>query len=794
MLRAMRRTTVLRGMIKGQPDRADDPVSSLWLRASLSSLLLALMAMTVLAGCGGGASSGPPQQSATLSGNWQFTMAPQTDGNSGDPTFSGGLQGGFLLQDKNNGSITGQTVYSVTASNSATGPCNSGSAPVTVTISGQNVTITEVAGAQMFTLTGALSSDGSTMTGTYTSTAGTAPDGSACGYAETGLSWSAVAVPALTGPIQGSFHSTSESSGLNNQDFIVSGSLIQGQNIGASNATVTGTLSFLNPANNVSDYPCFSIAAVNGQISGNFVVLQLIGTNGSTIGQIGEPAGSPTNISPVTFNSAQGGYILQGTGPSYMVATSACPGSLGDSTLAGDSGNICLGLNGTTACQQPITLTPAAVTFPAQALGAAATTQTITLANNSGSVLNNLALQWGVNPGAFDNAPSDFNGYPNFTHQDTCASPFGASFSLNAGASCAITVTFAPQEGCPWLPFPQSGNGQSILGAEPEYCPFPLGATLTVTSPTSADNDTSFAVPVNGLGLSSIQPSTPELDFGAEEPLNPPETSVAQTLTFTNTSANPVQILGSNTCVNPQKGSLTLPHPLLATSRVAGLQVVGTPPGVANSIAADGDTIEYNCDSDPGTALPNFQISSDTCTGSLLAPQAACSVDVTYAPQPNTDINSGLDYFLELNTVQCTNAPAEPQSPPNCEIDSGRFPVELRANKPSPLRMSPGAGLDFGTQNKGTTSAPLTITLLNDPNLSNPQTVTFVGSISVTGNYSIPAGGDTCPATLAPGASCTLTVTFTPSSVGFKPGTLTINYSQEPFGQPQVVYLRGAGQ
>jgi len=165
-------------------------------------------------------------------------MAPQTDGNSGDPTFSGGLQGGFLLQDKNNGSITGQTVYSVTASNSATGPCNSGSAPVTVTISGQNVTITEVAGAQMFTLTGALSSDGSTMTGTYTSTAGTAPDGSACGYAKRvcpGAQWRCP--PYWTDP--GSFHSTSESSGLNNQDFIVSGSLIQGQNIGASNATVT---------------------------------------------------------------------------------------------------------------------------------------------------------------------------------------------------------------------------------------------------------------------------------------------------------------------------------------------------------------------------------------------------------------------------------------------------------------------------------------------------------------------------------------------------------------------------
>jgi hypothetical protein len=203
-------------------------------------------------------------------------------------------------------------------------------------------------------------------------------------------------------------------------------------------------------------------------------------------------------------------------------------------------------------------------------------------------------------------------------------------------------------------------------------------------------------------------------------------------------------------------------------------------------------TITYNCDSDPGTFLPNFQISLDTCTGTLLTPQSSCSLQIAYVPQPNTDINSGMDYFLELNTEQC-EAPQFPTgAPPGspCEIDSGRFPVELKANYPSPLRMSPGAGLDFGGQKKGTTSAPLTITLLNDPNLATPQTVTFVGKILVSGNY---AESDDCPSTLAPGSSCNLYVTFTPGGVGFETGKLTINYSPEPTGQPQFVYLRGTG-
>jgi len=30
--------------------------------------------------------------------------------------------------------------------------------------------------------------------------------------------------------------------------------------------------------------------------------------------------------------------------------------------------------------------------------------------------------------------------------------------------------------------------------------------------------------------------------------------------------------------------------------------------------------------------------------------------------------------------------------------------------------------------------------------------------------------------------------------VGFDPGTITINYTPEPTGDPQLVYLRGTGQ
>jgi hypothetical protein len=198
-------------------------------------------------------------------------------------------------------------------------------------------------------------------------------------------------------------------------------------------------------------------------------------------------------------------------------------------------------------------------------------------------------------------------------------------------------------------------------------------------------------------------------------------------------------------------------------------------------IFPDGSTIDYLCDLDLVSSQPNFQISSDNCSGRMLAPQESCSLEVTLVPQPATPLIPALDYFLELDTLQCT-----PDTTSNCEVDAGRFPVELKGNPPSPLRMSPGAGLDFGGLKVGLLSVPLTITLFNDPNDPNPGTVNFTGNL-LTGQYLL---RDDCGASLAPGSSCTLTVTFAPTTVGFDTGTITITYE---IGQTQTVYLRGSG-
>jgi len=477
------------------------PLSQRFGRTFGKSLWVLLLACTTMfSACGGSSSSAPPQL-PSLSGNWQFTVASPPD-----QSFLGGLLGGFLLQT--NGSVTGSVGYSISlpAGGNST-VCSSGSAAITGTISGQSVSLTAVAGTQTFTFTGTMSLDGSTMVGAYSSTAGTAANGTPCGTAQTELQWNAIMVPPLSGPIQGTFHSTGGLAGLNEQEFLVTGVLTQAPNTGADNAAVTGNLNFSN-----SDYPCFVLAYVTGEISGNSVALQINAVDGSNIGQIGPLQGS--SLQAVTFNSTQGGYALQSlAGAGYAVYTPACGGG----TLANpaDFGNICLAVNGTTACQQPIMLIPSFLSFPSQSMGSAPTTQAITLTNASGVTQNGVTLTLTNNSGA-----------TNFTETDACGldgvPSQGQPVNLIAGQACLIKISFAPLETC-------------APGTPPGQCPSPLSATLTVSS----QSDT-FAVPITGTGVGPSAVLNRARDFRGEDVL---EASLPQFLWRSSQSASRVQTL-----------------------------------------------------------------------------------------------------------------------------------------------------------------------------------------------------------------------------------------------------------
>jgi hypothetical protein len=105
----------------------------------------------------------------------------------------------------------------------------------------------------------------------------------------------------------------------------------------------------------------------------------------------------------------------------------------------------------------------------------------------------------------------------------------------------------------------------------------------------------------------------------------------------------------------------------------------------------------------------------------------------------------------------------------------------------TPPAIGPAIGLsntslNFGSQVTGTASAAQTVTVTNSGTAAlTITTVTPSGDFSSSG----------CVTSLAPAATCTLTITFTPTAKGLRRGTVAL--SDNASGSPQVIRLFGNG-
>jgi hypothetical protein len=273
-----------------------------------------------------------------------------------------------------------------------------------------------------------------------------------------------------------------------NQQFPVTGLISQAANSGDSSAVVTGTLTFVDPVSLVSVYPCIDMVTVNGSISGDTVTLQLIGSDGSNVGQIGGIMPSQ----PVTFDRFHGGNVLHDVaGMGYAFNTPTCPGA--SLVQAGDFGNICLGVGSSTACSQPITLSPQALVFPPQPPGATYASP-IYVANNTQSTLSGVTVTL-VN-------------------------------TSNAGTSFDLVGPICDVPGDPLalpVPLPQPDSPFDLLAGQ--TCTFPVSftsmadiavnAVLSVTSPASVDSDKVFAVSITGSTSAAANLSAKDIVQGA---------------------------------------------------------------------------------------------------------------------------------------------------------------------------------------------------------------------------------------------------------------------------------------
>src|SRR5208337_2067237 len=211
-----------------------------------------------------------------------------------------------------------------------------------------------------------------------------------------------------------------------------------------------------------------------------------------------------------------------------------------------------------------------------------------------------------------------------------------------------------------------------------------------------------------------------------------------------------VSLTGTGTApaVSLSPTSLTFPAQQVGTSSSAQsvtLSNTGSATLSITSITASGDFSQTN-----------------TC-GSSLAANASCTLSVTFTPTTTGTRTGALT--LTDNASPATQT------------------VSLAGTGTAPAVSLSPTSLTFPAQQVGTSSSAQSVTLKNAGNAT-----LSIASITVSGDFS---QTNTCGSSLAANASCTLSVTFTPTAAGLRGGTLTITDNASP--ATQTVSLTGTG-
>jgi len=227
-------------------------------------------------------------------------------------------------------------------------------------------------------------------------------------------------------------------------------------------------------------------------------------------------------------------------------------------------------------------------------------------------------------------------------------------------------------------------------------------------------------------------------------------------------SPSSVTLNGSGTAT-PQ-AAIALNAPTLAfASQVVGSTSASQSVTVSNSGAA---TLTFSGLALTGTAAADFTRGGTCSPSGTLAAGASCTVSFTFTPGA-------------VGTRSATLTLASDAS--NGAAVLGLSGTGAAAAAPA-VSLSPGS-LAFGNQTVGVASSARSVTLAN----------TGSGALAISGISAAAPFGVThnCGASLAAGASCTLSVTFTPSAIGAASGSLSV--ASNAAGSPNAVSLSGSG-
>jgi len=409
---------------------------------------------------------------------------------------------------------------------------------------------------------------------------------------------------------------------------------------------------------------------------------------------------------------------------------------------------------------------PNSLNFGSVAAGTASATQVVTLSNAGDAALSITSIA----------ASGDFS------ETNNCSS------SLTANSSCTVNVTFDPQvagtvtgtltfaDGAATSPqlVTLKGTGVTPLTFKPASLSFAsvaVGKTSAKTVTVTNNQTTAISLNPSASADYSITGGTCGASLAAAA-------KCTITVTFTPTSNGTIDgalAIATNGALSPQivalsgtgTGGPTLPLTFSpatlsfsstgigATSAAKTITVTNSSSGSV-SITAIGASVDYAA-AGSGTS---------PCGGELAA-AAKCTLAVTFSPSNTKAIKGAV--------AIATSDAGSPQI------------IDVTGTGALPVTLAP-ASLAFGTQAVGTTSAAKTVTLTNDSGAA-----VTISSLVASGDFSAtPSGTKPCGTTVAAGAKCTFSVTFTPNVTGAVSGAATVTDSA-PLS-PAVLALSGTGQ
>jgi FtsP/CotA-like multicopper oxidase with cupredoxin domain len=162
----------------------------------------------------------------------------------------------------------------------------------------------------------------------------------------------------------------------------------------------------------------------------------------------------------------------------------------------------------------------------------------------------------------------------------------------------------------------------------------------------------------------------------------------------------------------------------------------------------------------------------NTCTGTILS-LGTCSITVTFTPA-----------VMGARVASLTFTTSDPANP--------LITIPLAGTGISPLITVTPAPLAFGNQPVGTTSTAQIVTISNSGGTA-PLTINgiAIAGVNATDFLMTQNCGTTFPVSVAMGASCTASITFTPGAAGARTATMTVTAAAP--ATTQTVAITGTG-